>query len=201
MRLDDISNWKVAENLVRQLQVVGIMFDICKNPIEILTIQLNKNFEDMKNNNSGCIYAELCNDLLTDCENQYLDQSGNLDIIVALEPTKKSIVGSVVVFNNKSKFSKFYPFLDQMKGSNDDVNSKDYACITGTFIDPLYNTLSEVFKLGLICTALMYVKGQYNNCSQCFLTDIEDKQIKSLQDNGFEVVNQYYNYYSVITVD
>lgn len=201
MRLDDISNWKVAENLVRQLQVVGIMFDICKNPIEILSIQSNKNFEDMKNNNSGCIYAELCNDLLTDYENQYLDQSGNLDIIVALEPTKKSIVGSVVVFNNKSKFSKFYSFLDQMKGSNDDVNSKDYACITGTFIDPLYNTLSEVFKLGLICTALMYVKGQYNNCSQCFLTDIEDKQIKSLQDNGFEVVNQYHNYYSVITVD
>lgn len=218
MRLDDISSWQVAENLVRQLQVVGIMFDICKNPGDILSSQKGKhsssnsyssesdlyNNDDVSQltefaNNSYEVYLELYKDFCSQNDDtQYFDGSGNLDIIVALEPTKRYVVGSLVVFNGKSKFSKFYPCLESL-GSEKLTNQNEYACITGHFIDPLYTTLSEVFKLGLICTALMYVKGQYRNCSECFITDIDEKQIRSLHDNGFKTVEKYYNYYSVIS--
>lgn len=209
MRLENISNWQVAENLVRQLQVVGIMFDICRDPGSILTLHPRNESDDpgakswgsspynkqpTMNENNSEIYLELYNDLNAK-QKQYFDGSGNVDIIVALEPTKKSIVGSVVVFNNHSKFTKFYPFLDQCKLKD---NSK-YACITGHFIDPLYSTLSEVFKLGLICTALMYIRAQYKDVSECFITDVDEKQVNSLKDNGFEVVQKYSNYYSVIS--
>lgn len=218
MRLDDISSWQVAENLVRQLQVVGIMFDICKNPGDILSSQKGKNSNSISlsnesdiydnddisqltefANNSYEVYLELFNDFcLNDADKQYFDGSGNLDIIVALEPTKRYVVGSLVVFNGKSKFSKFYPFLES-QGNGQRKSAHEFACITGHFIDPLYTTLSEVFKLGLICTALMYVKGQYRNCSECFITDIDEKQIRSLHDNGFKTVEKYCNYYSVIS--
>ncbi|KAG0669603.1 hypothetical protein C6P42_004318, partial [Pichia californica] len=206
MRLDDISSWKVAENLVRQLQVVGIMFDICKNPADIFASLKGKTngevegnsmptfeYDDINqlsefSNNNYEIYLELFKDFCKNTnERQYMDFSGNLDIIVALEPTKRSVVGSLVVFNGKSKFAKFYPFLESSKNGkkiNSSQNYKEFACITGHFIDPLYSTLSEVFKLGLICTALMYVKGQYKNNSECFITDIDEKQIRSLHDNG-----------------
>ncbi|KAG0686316.1 hypothetical protein C6P40_004503, partial [Pichia californica] len=206
MRLDDISSWKVAENLVRQLQVVGIMFDICKDPSSIFPLHKSDNgnfsfsrdnssffiYDDASQlsefaNNNYEIYMELYKDFCKPLEErQYMDSSGNLDIIVALEPTKRSVVGSLVVFNGKSKFAKFYPFLESsMPGKKSSTfKNGEFACITGHFIDPLYSTLSEVFKLGLICTALMYVKGQYKNSSECFITDIDEKQIRSLHDNG-----------------
>lgn len=220
MKLDEISNWKVAENLVRQLQVVGVMFDICKNPSEIFSLKEGRNnnisFENNKisicdydinqlsefSSNNYEIYLELFRDSCKNKEDrQYMDSSGNLDIIVALEPTKRSVVGSLVVFNGKSKFAKFYPFLESSINDRKSLQEKKYdefSCITGHYIDPLYSTLSEVFKLGLICTALMYIKGQYKNCSECFITDIDEKQIRSLHDNGFKTVEKYYNYYSVI---
>lgn len=211
MRLDEISTWQVAENLVRQLQVVGIMFDICRNPLEIFSSQFGNRDKDspIDSNNSDFadsnyeIYLEIYKDFCKPTEERsYMDSSGNLDIIVALEPTKRSVVGSLVVFNGKSKFCKFYPFLESSRNGRKSNNPKKYsefACITGQFIDPLYSTLSEVFKLGLICTALMYVKGQYNNCSECFITDIDEGQLRSLYDNGFKTVEKYYNYHSVIT--
>lgn len=209
MVLDDILNWKVAENLVRQLQVVGIMFDICKDPTNIFTLYKNKAVFNTTDGNSkeydGLnqiasyeIYLELFKEygLLNnnnDSNNKETNSLTNLDIITALEPTKKSVVGSLIVLNENSKFLKFYPFLSTINSS-----TKKFVCITGHFIDPLYTTLSEVFKLGLICTALMYVKNKYPEYSNCYIMDIDEKQVRSLQDDGFKVVEKYYNYYSVI---
>lgn len=218
MKLSDVSDWQVAENLVRQLQVVGIMFDICQNPTDIFLFQKNKNlygfsenlyeYDDSNqlsefSNNNYEIYLELYKDYCAEGKKQYLDGSSNLNMIVALEPTKRAVVGSLVVFNESSKFLKFYPFLQSLK-EKDKTNTKTspgFVCITGNIIDPLYTTLSEVFKLGLICTALMYVKTQCKNCSECYLMDVDEKQIRSLKDNGFVIINKYYNYYSVIFND
>jgi beta-N-acetylhexosaminidase len=220
MKLNDIHDWKVAENLVRQLQVVGIMFDICKDLTEIFSTQ-NPNrkahtlgiktsdtvqlYDDSNqlcefSNNNYEIYFELFKEFFSSTKDSYLDSLDGLDIIVALEPTKRSVVGSLVVLNERSQFLKFYPFLHSLKEKQPENHIKEnqeFVLITGHFIDPLYSTLSEVFKLGLICTALMYVKTQYRNCSECYIMDIDEKQLRSLQDNGFTVVEKYYNYYSV----
>lgn len=196
MKLEKLNSWKVSENLVRQLQVVGIMFDICNDPANILSMMTKSDSGDESSSLEVDLaifelYSELHKDFKEDSK-EYLNESHDLHIIVALEPTKKQIVGSLVVFTNHSKFSKFFPVLP-LTGEN---QGKDYACITGLFIDPLYATLSEVFKLGLICTALMYIKKQHSNCTSCFITDIEENQLKSLKDNCFEVATVYNNFYS-----
>lgn len=210
MKLDDVSAWNVSESLVRQLQVVGIVFDICKNPKDILSLFTKRNEEEVtsEDGQEKCLdltnyelYSELNKDF--NSTKKYLDGSGNLDIIISLEPTRKQIVGSLILFHSDSKFVDFYPFLNadeqlQNKGRSR-TNNQGFACITGLFIDPLYSTLSEVFKLGLICTALMYIKRNRPNCSSCFITDIGDQELKSLQDNSFQVKAKYHNFYSEIT--
>ncbi|KAH3898652.1 uncharacterized protein SCODWIG_03073 [Saccharomycodes ludwigii] len=192
LKLDDVSSWKVSENLVRQLQVVGIMFDICKNPEEIIRCYKNKHvLKSAPVAENYELYLEIYQSLLSD-DNEYL-ADGNLNIIVALEPNKRSVVGSLIVFNNNSKFAKFYPFLDS---GDADVG---YSCIAGHFIDPLYYTLSEVFKLGLICTALMYIKSRTQGTEYpCYIVDIEGKQLNSLHDNGFQTLSKYHNFYSEV---
>lgn len=203
MKLDNILSWKVSENLVRQLQVVGIMFDICRNPADILSSQnsTSNDIERQLDLSSHEIYSELLKDF-NSCgkDKQYFDGSSNLQIIVAIEPLRKSIVGSLVVFNDKSKFSKFYPSL-QFSTELQLSQLQRYACIAGLFVDPSYTALSEVFELGLICTALMFVKGQHKDCPRVFITDVNENQVKSLNDNGFDIVDRYYNYYGVIIED
>lgn len=209
MQLEDVSSWKVSENLVRQLQVVGIVFDIPRNPQDVLSLFLKKGDDSavLDDDQGKCvdltnyeIYSELNKDFQSKTK-KFFDNSGNLDIIISLEPTRKQIVGSLILFTNKSKFVDFYPYLsaEEKVYTNWNKSSQGFACITGLFIDPLYSTLSEVFKLGLICTALMYIKRNHSYCSSCFITDIGDKEVKSLQDNGFQIKHQYHNFYSEIT--
>lgn len=216
MKLDDVRSWKVAEYLVRQLQVVGVMFDIRNNPTDVYSMLKGKEeessgsninreesleyddpyfYSDFANNNFE-IYSQLYEDFHSSGEKQFIDNRGNLDIIVALEPTRRSVVGSLIVFTNESKFTKFYPFLETL-----DNLGEPFVCIAGHHIDPSYTTLFEAFKLGLVCTALMYVKGKHSDCRKCYILDVGENQLRSLQSNGFKIVKKYYNFYSLLLND
>ncbi|TID31370.1 hypothetical protein CANINC_000081 [Pichia inconspicua] len=210
MKLDDVRTWKVAEYLVRQLQVVGVMFDIRNDPTDVFLMLKTKSVDENNTtkhdydnpfyqddcDNNYEIYSQLYEDFNSSGERQFINDKGNLDIIVALEPTRRSVVGSLIVFTNESKFTKFYPFLETL-----DNSGEPFVCIAGHHIDPSYTTLFESFKLGLVCTALMYVKGKHSNCKKCYILDVGENQLRSLQSNGFKIVEKYYNFYSLLVND
>lgn len=175
LKLDDLQNWSVSKKLVRQLQVVGIMFDICQNLDEVL--QLVQTYHS-SNPALYDLYAETAR-----------SDPAQVKVLVLLEPTNKSVVGSIIVFTNESSISRFYPFIDSF--------SSKIGGLSGLMIDPSYENLTDVFKLGLVCTSLSYLKRLDENLNGCILIGISKahNNINNFRDNGFTIYRQYYDYY------
>lgn len=223
-----LAKWSVAEKLVRQLQVVGIRFDICKDRTKLISLiekyHSNEVYDEEKQFLD--IYSKASNIIAEEELQKKNNGTSNTTIIVAIEPTTGSIVGSLIIFNNKSQLAKYYPFIDGLE-SDDDTSSRDdessvttstdspnepkkgqtgnnlksssgseiFGGLTGIFVDPNYQSLEQVFKLGLICTGVSFCKTlKVNNL---MVTSIDEKTKDELEESGFEVFRTYYSHYAM----
>ncbi|KAG2733582.1 hypothetical protein G9P44_003107 [Scheffersomyces stipitis] len=192
MQLGDLDNWSVPKKIFRELMIVGVRFDICSDPEKLMKLiarstKENENSDDNKGIKG--LYLEAVKHL------------GNTSpygtkIIIALEPTNQNVIGSIVLFTNKSQLSKFFPFIDELKADDEGV----IGGIIGPIIDPSYSNLTEIFKYGLICSGITFLKSNLNDgdttMNQCMMLDVnDDKSLTGIKEIGFSEWKYYYDYY------
>lgn len=219
--LKDLSNWTVPQKIFRELMIVGVRFDICLQT-DKLHEMVNRVIEDTENSdkekdtassesdidpvqsaniNDAKHYRRWLRELYkvaTDAKNSAFEAK----VIIALEPTNQSVIGSVVLFTNRSDLSKFYPMIEEAGlGTSTYQKGALVGGIIGPVIDPSYSNLTEIFKFGLICSGVTYLKSNFcdessqsgmNSCVMFGVTD--DKLYSGIRDIGFEQWKPYHHY-------
>lgn len=158
MRLD-LEKWSVPKELARELKVLGVCFDICSDLHKIVHLVTKH-----------C----LGNQQLCSLYEQAAKNPAGVTVLKAIEPSGRSIVGSIVLFSGKSSLSKYFPCID----------GNSVGALTGLFVEPSYENLVEAFKLGLICTAISYCRKQ-ESWTNCVLNGVDARQMPSLIKSGF----------------
>ncbi|EDK41878.1 conserved hypothetical protein [Lodderomyces elongisporus NRRL YB-4239] len=176
MLLEDLTKWLVPSRILKELMIVGVRFDICNDA------------EQLMNN----CPPELKRYYTHALESLQFRTPHEVKIIIALEPNTQSVIGSIVLFTNQSKLSKYYPFIDQCRGKSGSLVGEIIAPV----IDPLYSNLLDIFKYGLICSAITFLKNSSDEVSHCLMADVkDDKSLSSIEDIGFKAWKSYYDYY------
>lgn len=218
--LKELSAWTVPQKIFRELTIVGVRFDICMQPDKLQALierATNDNFQD---SGAGATAdpAALDQGEISDRNRhiRYLYQEAincmsggspyEVKIIIALEPTNQSVIGSIVLFTNKSSLARFYPFMEEI--ANGSKKSQLVGGIVGPVIDPSYLNLTEIFKFGLICSGITYLRSNFSEMSselrmeQCVMVDvIDDKLLAGVKDIGFEHLRLYHDYYDKVSED
>ncbi|CAK7895453.1 hypothetical protein CAAN1_10S00540 [[Candida] anglica] len=133
------------------------------------------------------------------------NSSNGVKIIIALEPTNQNVIGSVILFNNICPLAKFFPFINQA-ASVGNVSTEDpnpvIGGIIGPIIDPSYSNLTEIFKFGLVCSGITFLKSsnvegqpKMNKCVMIGIEEDKSSNINGIKDIGFQEWKQYYDYY------
>ncbi|MDN6571417.1 MAG: hypothetical protein L0L22_10510 [Staphylococcus equorum] len=216
MVLYDLNNWLVPKKIFRELTIVGVRFDVCTDPQKLMNlihssilqhdklvknaIRLGTRMREDKDNTKE-LYIEAI---------KYLTNSPSygVKIIIALEPTNQNVIGSIILFTNKSQMSKFYPFLEEcLKDSKtlENLNLQDplIGGIMAPVIDPSYSNLTEIINFGLICSAITFAKSGFNDNDQnqmnkCVMVGISDDNlgnISGIKEIGFEEWKYFYDFY------
>ncbi|ODV83158.1 glycoside hydrolase family 3 protein [[Candida] arabinofermentans NRRL YB-2248] len=187
----ELKDWKLSDKLVKQLKVVGIKFEICNDPLELIDkIKTNQLKEPNKEEESKIveIYQRVS---IQNTGNEPVGNVTDTIIIKAVEPSSNALVGSIILFNNRSELSIYYPFLE-----NIGIKSSDMTCgLTGLFVDSNYESLNAVVKLGLICTGVSF--GKRFGMSSLVLVDCSDSQMGELLESGFKVYRDYCSIYGI----
>ncbi|ODQ82287.1 glycoside hydrolase family 3 protein [Babjeviella inositovora NRRL Y-12698] len=181
MKMDNLQDWLVPKKIFRELMIVGVQFDICRDVTQLLPL-----IRDHYSNPFGVeLYQEA-----------YRHLNKGVQIIVALEPAAQGVVGGIILFTNKSALTKYYPFLEELSPAGMGT-PPTVGGIAGQFIDLAYSNLTEVFNFGLICTAIRYFKAQA--VSQCAICGINEKQVSGVTEFGFSPWKTYFDQYEVKT--
>ncbi|KAK6457435.1 glycosyl hyrolase, family 3-like protein [Scheffersomyces xylosifermentans] len=193
MLLKDINNWSVPKKIFRELMIVGVRFDICSDAEKLMKMiarSLKDNESSEDNDSIEGLYLEAVKHLGN-------NSPYGTKIIIALEPTNQNVIGSIVLFTNKSQLSKFFPFIDECVKATDE-NVPLIGGIIGPVIDPSYSNLTEIFKYGLICSGITFLKSSLNDgemiMDQCIMIDV-DKSLSGVKEIGFEEWKYYHDYY------
>lgn len=222
MVLHELSSWSVPQKIFRELMIVGVRFDIClqmdklkaliqratenntqEKPLPTSTPtgntpELNPSTVDVSTHNRWLreLYREAmrCNDN---------NSAFEAKIIIALEPSNQNVIGSIVLFTNKSDLAKYYPFTEEAcLGTGTYKKESLVGGVVGPVIDPSYSNLTEIFKFGLICSAVTYLKSNYcdvnsaNSMNSCMMVEVLDgKGFTGIKAMGFEPWKQYHSYY------
>lgn len=222
MVLNELSSWSVPQKIFRELMIVGVRFDIClqMDKLEALVLRateydaqekalpvststtntpdLNPTVTDVKTHNRWLreLYREAmhCNDN---------NSAFEAKIIIALEPSNQNVIGGIILFTNKSNLAKYYPFVEEAcLGTGTYRKEALVGGIVGPVIDPSYSNLTEIFKFGLICSAVTYLKSNYcdinsaNSMNSCMMVEVMDgKSFNGIKAIGFEPWRQYHLYY------
>jgi beta-N-acetylhexosaminidase len=200
MAIHDLKSWQVSKKIFRELMIVGVRFDVCTD-LEKLVKLVDKAASLSIDNGMQLkqIYVEAIKHIGS--ANAY-----GVKIVIALEPTNQSVIGSIILFTNKSQLSKFYPFIDECLGDETKVDGDSTAktplvgAITAPLIDPLYSNLTEIFRYGLICSAITSLKSSVQEnetpMKKCIIIGVEDdSSINSVKEIGFEEWKEYHDYY------
>lgn len=201
MILQDMTNWQVPKKIFRELMIVGVRFDICNEP-EKLMVLVDRVIIDSKDQHLKTLYSEAINHIG--------NTNYGVKIIMALEPTNQSVIGSIILFTNKSQLSKYYPFIDECIEDKADKKEKEegeensstplIGALLGPIIDPLYSNLTEIFRYGLICSGITLLKSSVHEgedpMKKCMIIGIEDnKSLNGVKEIGFEEWKYYHDYY------
>lgn len=213
MLLDDLSNWLVPEKMFRELTIVGVRFDICTDPEKLMNLIRQNGLDTPINSdyhaehvNTKRIYLEAV---------KYLagNQVTGVKIITALEPTNQTIIGSIILFTNKSSLSKFFPFMDEglkaddrLKDNNEQHLEMLVGGLIGLIIDTSYSNLIEIINVGLVCSGITFLKSNFNDkdsiemdrCMIFGVNDAKSENFSGLKDIGFREWKYYYDHYDVI---
>ncbi|KAI5954866.1 hypothetical protein KGF57_003891 [Candida theae] len=193
LELNDLNGWSVPERILKELMIVGVRFDVCTGQS-----QLEKLVQR--------------GDLPPEYKAYYREASKSISsrsvyeakIIIALEPSSQNVIGSIILFTNKSEFSKYFPFIDQCIDHEGQNGGASVVPMIGGVIAPVidqsYANLVDIFKYGLICSAITKLKNSatddelLNQCIMCDVVD-EEKTLTSMHDIGFEKWRYYYDFY------
>lgn len=214
--LKELSAWTVPQKIFRELTIVGVRFDICMQPDKLQALieratsnvtpesgagsngdppPLNTEEQTDRNRHTRYLYQEAINCMTGGSPYE-------VKIIIALEPTNQSVIGSIVLFTNKSSLARFYPFMEELgNGKKGHLTGG----IVGPVIDPSYLNLTEIFKFGLICSGITYLRSNHSDLSsermeQCVMVDvIDDKLLSGVKDMGFEPYLVYHDYYDRVS--
>lgn len=217
MLLRELSAWSVPQKIFRELTIVGVRFDICMQPDKLQAL-IERATTTTENTGAGAAAdaSGLNDDELADRNRhtRYLYQEAvncmsggspyEVKIIIALEPTNQSVIGSIILFTNKSSLARLYPFMEEI--GDDPKKGQLVGGIVGPVIDPSYLNLTEIFKFGLICSGITYLRSNFSDFSselrmeQCVMVDvIDDKLLAGVKDMGFEPYRVYHDYYDRVT--
>lgn len=192
MALKNLTEWTVPTKIFRELTIVGIRFDVCLQPTRLKEF-LDRVTENRKSQQIYQLYIEA----MSRMDSAKMQET---KLIVALEPTNLTVIGSVIVFSTKSWLSGFFPAVE----TAEDVDER--AAFRGGIINPLvdlsYSNLTEIFKYGLICSAVTSLRTNFSETAMdarknmCFLIDYADENsYVGYQDLGFEKWHAYREYY------
>lgn len=231
MLLNDLATWQVPQKIFRELMIVGVRFDICNDPEKLINL-LNRSNEHIQQetgeqdeeaildeegmDNDDKLYTRKAireeNEFVQQIYQQAIsclnnDNPDSARIIIALEPTNQTVIGSVILFTSRSLMAMFYPFMEEsisahMSPTESPISGKDSCVggIVGPVIDPSYSNLTEIFKYGLICSGITLLKNDPNNSNinQCLMIGINDEKsgnINGIKEIGFQEWKYYYDYY------
>lgn len=190
--LNELSGWLVPERILKELMIVGVRFDVCTGQSQLEKLIQKGNLTPQ--------YRAFYKEAIKNIPSRLIHE---VKIIIALEPSSQNVIGSVILFTNKSEFSKFFPFIDQC--ISEDLRESSIAApviggIIAPVIDQLYANLVDIFKYGLICSAITKLKNYIldeDSLDQCIMCDVVDdeKTITGIRDIGFEKWKYYYDYY------
>ncbi|CAK9436478.1 uncharacterized protein LODBEIA_P10360 [Lodderomyces beijingensis] len=182
MLLNNLDTWQVPSRILKELMIVGVRFDICNNTEQLQSL--------IKRSPEYRSYYHCA------VESLQFRTPNEVKIIIALEPNTQGVIGSIILFTNKSKFSKYYPFIDQCVEMREQEELPLVGGIIAPMIDQSYSNLMDIFKYGLICSAITFLKNANEDVMQCLMIDVkEEKSLTSLEDIGFHIWRSYYDYY------
>lgn len=191
MLLEGLDTWLVPKKIFRELMIVGVRFDICNDPSKLMTL-IERYVSDTSDEKVDDVKGEIderqgIKTLYKEAVKYLANSSAyGVKIIIALEPTNQSVIGSIILFTNRSQLSKFYPFIDECATLDDLI----VGGIIGPVIDPLYSNLTEIFKYGLICSGITFLKSNLSEgngkMDQCVMVGVsDDKAMSGMRDIGF----------------
>lgn len=218
--LKELASWSVPQKIFRELMIVGVRFDIClqMDKLEALVGRTTQNNEILLPESSSSSNTPDESPSVTDIQTHnrwirelyreamsHYDNNSALEakIIIALEPSNQNVIGSIILFTNKSNLAKYYPFIEEAcLGTGSYKKEALVGGIVGPVIDPSYSNLTEIFKFGLICSAVTYLKSNYcdinssNGMSSCMMVEVMDgKSFNGIKAIGFEPWKMYHKYY------
>lgn len=169
MLLRSLQEWAPSKKLISELEMVGIKFDICQTKERLAEIsnvikQYYSNYEGLLQ-----LYQEAW-------------RVGDAKIIAALDPVKRVVVGSIILFTRGSTIAGYLPWILEFEDAR-------VGGLCAVITDPVYKDLTEVFTLGLVGCGVRQFKLQ--GFERCVLDGADDRQARSYADNGFEVWRRY----------
>lgn len=189
MVLRNLNQWLVPQKIFRELMIVGVRFDMCSDPEKLMRL-IDKSTREKDVDNHKSLYMEAVS---------YLNNPNSpyeVKIIIALEPTNQNVIGSIVLFTNKSQLARLYPFVDEAAEDDGEL----VGAIMGPVIDPSYSNLTEIFKFGLICSVITFMKSSYGDepvMKQLLIGGVDEKSVAGVKEIGFETWKEYYGVYDV----
>ncbi|PVH17599.1 uncharacterized protein CXQ87_000490 [Candidozyma duobushaemuli] len=222
MVLNELSSWSVPQKIFRELMIVGVRFDICSQMEKLQELVSRATESDTQEKGSPASTSTAnspdANPTVTDVRthNRWLrelyheamhcndtNSAFEAKIIIALEPSNQNVIGGIVLFTNRSNLAKYYPFIEEAcLGTGSYKKEALVGGIVGPVIDPSYSNLTEIFKFGLICSAVTYLKSNYcdansvTSMNSCMMVEVmEGKAFTGIKAIGFEPWKQYHQYY------
>lgn len=214
MVLRELSTWAVPQKIFRELMIVGVRFDIClqtdklealieraasggtqeESPDASATPESTEAENADKNRQIRQLYREAMSYV------SVTNSPYEVKIIIALEPTHQNVIGSIVLLTNRSQLARYYPFMEEAGVGMDKQGL--VGGIVGPVIDPSYSNLTEIFKFGLICSGITYLKSNFcegspdTRMNLCIMAEVEDdKSFAGVKDIGFEPWKLYHHFY------
>jgi beta-N-acetylhexosaminidase len=212
MVLDNLSTWLVPKKIFRELMIVGVRFDICSNPQKLMSLIEKSSQRERPTENPDAStedsaatlkmdhFQELYTEAIRYSDNHTPD---GVKIIIALEPTNQNVIGSVILFNNRSQLAKYFPFIGQAATQGAGDSERLIGAIMAPIIDPSYSNLTEIFKFGLVCSGITFLKsgnseGIASRVDQCIMIGVDEENgsnISGIKDIGFKEWKHYYDVY------
>ncbi|KAM9922305.1 hypothetical protein OXX80_011913 [Metschnikowia pulcherrima] len=192
MILDNVTEWNVPTKIFRELTIVGIRFDVCSQ-LTRLEEFLNRVKENQRSQQIYRLYIEA----LSKSDTANMQET---KVIVALEPTNLTVIGSIIVFSTKSWLGGFFPAVQAVDSQSEEAEFS--GGIINPLVDSSYSNLTEIFKFGLICSAVTSLRTNFSETTigsrqnMCFLIDYADENSHAgYQDLGFRKWRYYREYY------
>lgn len=168
--VNPLQEWVPPKKLISELEMIGIKFDICLHDDRMDEVRalLGKFY---KNANG---LAELY---------EAAHAGGDAKIIIALDPVKNAVVGSLILFTRGSNIAGCMPWLLEFGDAR-------VGGLCGLVIDPMYKDLTRVFTLGLVGCGVRQFKLQ--GFERCLIDGVTDYQASIYIENGFDVWRRYF---------